>query len=117
MAFIDKQLIPIIESDRYKNASTEQQIKNLKAGISDLFRITKRNFERTGKDLRTGEPVSKNLLRTIEYIAFRQLSKRDRTIIADAYEDKYGQPLDETKEYETALKEFRGLTKPGYIFR
>ena len=117
MAHIDKQLIPIIESDRYKNASTEQQIKQLRKGISDLFTITKRNFERTGIDLRTGEPVSKNMLRTMEYIAFRQLSKTDRTIIADAYEDKYGQPLDETKEYETALKEFRGLTKPGYIFR
>ncbi len=116
MAYIDRQLLPIIESDRYKNSSTEQQINNLKRAISDLFRMTKENFKRTGVDLRTGERVSKNIIRTMDYIAFRQLGKRDRTIIANAYEDKYGESLDDTKEYEKALIEFRGLTKPGYIF-
>jgi hypothetical protein len=78
--------------------------------------MTKENFKRTGVDLRTGERVSKNIIRTMDYIAFRQLGKRDRTIIANAYEDKYGESLDDTKEYEKALIEFRGLTKPGYIF-
>lgn len=114
---MERLLVPIIKSSKYQNLDNVDKALVLKDRIQASFTLTKENFKNTGIDLRTGQRVSENLLRIMDYISYRQLPKLERESISRKYEDKYGESLDETKEYERAVTEFRPQIKPEMLFR
>jgi hypothetical protein len=103
--FLERETVDLIKSDYYKNLNDLRKTKKLKEVIRESFNLAKDELRREGIDKRNNTTISKDMLKVVDYLEYKKLSKADRQIIEQEYSDVTGGlELSKTKDYYTALQ-------------
>lgn len=104
--FFETEASFLLKSKTYKNAIPEVQKRMMEKAIRDSFRDAKNELESSGIDRRDGSKISSDMLKLVDYLAYRKISKADRKAIEKIYQQQHPQnkELRDTRDYRRALE-------------
>jgi len=104
--FFEKEASFLLKSKKYQNAIPEEQKGMLKKAIGESFKNAKDELKSSGIDRRDGSKISDSMLKLVDYLAYRKISKEDRITIEKKYQLQHpeNKTLRDTRDYRRALE-------------
>lgn len=78
----------------------------MEKAISKSFKSAKDELKSSGIDRRDGSKISDDMLKLVDYLAYRKISKADRKAIEEIYQQQHpeNKELRDTRDYRRALE-------------